>query len=916
MGLLKRLAYCLAVLMFPLSSYAQSQEKEEPEDSIVTLISSKKAQLLEIDGQNLRKVTGPATFLHNNTYLLCDTALWNVDTKIIDAIGNVKIIQEETELQSEKMVYYIDRDLAEFRGNVVQLRDKDNNILRTRNLDYNTKDSIAVFRGGGSMKDKDGQIIESETGKYESKIKLFTFTENVNMFTDSIFVKTSRLMYESDKNLATFGFGTDAWKDENMLSANAGWYDRGKEVFFFRNRVHVMSDVQEGWSDSLYFYRNSMDVEMLGNAQVTDTTRNVSGLAGRISYTDSVSRVTMTRKPAVVAEVEDTEAGRDTVYFGADTLIYYTVRMCDVDSMVVADAGTRISSMDVDPVTEFRKKAAEEAAKAAEEAARNDPNRRPDIPPEKGNEKQSPEKGKKTGTTPALSASLPAGEDSLPTRSDSLSAAGDSLSVMADSLHAGSDSLAVGLDSLSAGPDSLSVGLDSLSAGADSLASADSTMAPPIEPDTTKIGFVRALNNVKIYRRDMQIVCDSLEYCDLDSIARLFKQPMIWNEVTQQYVADSVYALVRGNRLDKVSLMSNAFVHNQQDSVHYDQIRSTEMMAYFDENSQLSRFDALGGASALFYLEENDALATVNKKETKMLSAVFKDGNINRIYYFDTAKSDAYPVAQMTAEEQMLKGFCWQPEKRPADRNAVTAQKLRSSERRYYSSRPRANFVRTGQYFPGYIDDIYTQIHQRDSLGKVRERQRQLMEQDRRMREQFIKDSLAIARLDSIAVADSIARSDSLAFAADSIAKADSIAFADSVRQAEIADSLASVVPTKEQLREQARKAREEKKAARIAAKEQRWAEKDQADADRLKAKEEKKKEKERARKLKLILKVQEEARKDSLELEKYKDRYRVMAEKRKIREERRSARRKIKPQPLPETGAAVIEPDKNEEEL
>ena len=158
MGLLKRLAYCLAVLMFPLSSYAQSQEKEEPEDSIVTLISSKKAQLLEINGQNLRKVTGPATFLHNNTYLLCDTALWNVDTKIIDAIGNVKIIQEETELQSEKMVYYIDRDLAEFRGNVVQLRDKDNNILRTRNLDYNTKDSIAVFRGGGSMKDKDGQM--------------------------------------------------------------------------------------------------------------------------------------------------------------------------------------------------------------------------------------------------------------------------------------------------------------------------------------------------------------------------------------------------------------------------------------------------------------------------------------------------------------------------------------------------------------------------------------------------------------------------------------------------------------------------------------------------------------------------------------------------------------------------------------
>ena len=913
MGVLKKLAYCLVLLVFPLSSYAQAQEKEEQEDSIVTLISSQKAQLLEIDGQNLRKVIGPATFLHNNTYLLCDTALWNVDTKIIDAIGNVKIIQEETELQSEKMVYYIDRDLAEFRGNVVQLRDKDNNILRTRNLDYNTKDSIAVFRGGGAMKDKDGQIIESETGRYESKIKLFTFTDNVNMFTDSIFVKTSRLKYESDRNLAIFGAGTDAWKDENMLSANAGWYDRGREVFFFRNKVHVMSDVQEGWSDSLYFYRNSMNVDMLGNAQVTDTTRNVSGLAGRISYVDSVSRVTMTRTPAVVAEVEDEESGRDTVYFGADTLIYYTVRMCDVDSVAVMDAGGRLSSMDVDPVSEFRKKAAEEAAKEAEEAAKNDPNRRPDIPkPSTGN-----------SVTAGIGKDIPVQTDSAaveeppaPVADTSEVQTGSLLVTTNDSLAFRQDSLAVGTDSLKTAVDSLAAGLDSLAVGADSIAVADSAVAEPAELDTTKIGFVRALNNVKIFRRNMQIVCDSLEYCDLDSIARLFKQPKIWNEITQQYVADSVYALVRGNMLEKVSLMSNAFVHNQQDSIHYDQIRSTEMMAYFDENSQLRRFDALGGASALFYLEENDVLATVNKKDSKMLSAVFKDGTINRIYYFDTAKSDAFPVAQMTAEDQVLKGFCWQPDKRPADRYAITAQELRPSERSSYMSRPRAKFVQTGLYFPGYIDDIYTQIEERDSLNRVRERQRQILEQDRQRHEQFLKDSLAIARLDSIAAADSIAMSDSLAFVADSIARADSIAFADSVRHAEIADSLASVIPTKEQLKEQARKEREEKKAARIAAREKRWAEKDQSDADRLKAKEEKKKEKERARKLKLILNAQEEARKDSVELEKYKEKYLLRLEKQKIREEKRAARKKVKPQQMPGTGEAMTKSERNEKKL
>ena len=271
---------------FSVMSSAQGQKKadkaEEERDSLVFLLSSKSAQTVVIDEVNYRKVIGPARFLHNGTYLLCDTALWNVDAKVIDAWGNVSILQDETVLTSDNLKYLVDQDLAQFRGSVVQLTDKDHNTLRTRHLDYNTKDSVAVFQNGGAMRDKDGQIIESRNGTYDSKIKIFTFENDVNMFTDSIFVKTRSLIYESDRDFATFGFATDVWKDENMLSANEGWYDRANEVFFFRNNVHVMSEDQEGWSDSLYFYRNTSNIDMLGRAQVTDTTRNIFGLAGRI----------------------------------------------------------------------------------------------------------------------------------------------------------------------------------------------------------------------------------------------------------------------------------------------------------------------------------------------------------------------------------------------------------------------------------------------------------------------------------------------------------------------------------------------------------------------------------------------------------------------------------------------------------
>jgi lipopolysaccharide assembly outer membrane protein LptD (OstA) len=118
---------------------------DKEKDSLVYLLSSKSAQTIEIDGVSYRKVVGPARFLHNDTYLLCDTALWNVETKIIDAWGNVSILQDETVLTSDNLKYLIDEDLAQFRGSVVQLTDKDHNTLRTKHLDYNTSDSVAVF---------------------------------------------------------------------------------------------------------------------------------------------------------------------------------------------------------------------------------------------------------------------------------------------------------------------------------------------------------------------------------------------------------------------------------------------------------------------------------------------------------------------------------------------------------------------------------------------------------------------------------------------------------------------------------------------------------------------------------------------------------------------------------------------------
>ena len=74
MHLLKKLTFVLTALFSCLSVSAQGQ-KQEAKDSLVVLLSSKSAQMVDVEGARYRKVVGPARFLHNNTYLICDTAL-------------------------------------------------------------------------------------------------------------------------------------------------------------------------------------------------------------------------------------------------------------------------------------------------------------------------------------------------------------------------------------------------------------------------------------------------------------------------------------------------------------------------------------------------------------------------------------------------------------------------------------------------------------------------------------------------------------------------------------------------------------------------------------------------------------------------------------------------------------------------
>ncbi len=915
----------VASLLFLIPALLSAQTAtQERKDSLVRLIKAESIQLIEKGASHYRKAVD-ATFLHNGTYLICDTAQWYVEERKIIAEGNVQVIQDETILTGDNLEYLIDESLVQFRGSVVQLVDKDQNTLRTRYLDYNTRDSVAYFQNGGSMRDKDGQVIESIDGSYDSKAGLFSFSNKVNMFTDSIFVKTEALDYGTAESMAVFKKPIDFWKDGNMLSANGGWYRRPVQTFFFTGHVHATSKDQEAWCDSLYYYRNTDNLHLLGNAQVQDTTRSIFALAGSIFYEDSLKQVTLTRDAAVAMDTDrnvrelrsvpdsTAEGGFrydtvrrtevDTMYFGADKIVYRSIRKCDISPSEIKEAEARLTEMHVDAVSEYRKKAAEAAAQAEAEkrekyAGQNEAEARKAAAAKDSEAKPAGKlRGKKGGAAEAeevpgeaVNSDPVSGGAAHPSQSgdwappthdavggtplgiDSLSLARTDSTVLAAPLD--SSSLAATADSSLA---AASLDTASMAAPADSAAIADS-LAKIAPPDTTKFGFLDAAGDVKIYRYDLQVRCDSLRYNDLDSIARFYLDPVVWNDGNRQYTADSLFVLIKGRSAERASLMSNAFIATQETETLFDQIRATEVMAYFDSTSALSRFDALGGANAVFFLKENDEFATANKVDTKMLSATFADGDLKQIYYYEAPKNDAWPVPQMAQSDRSLKGFKWRPDEQPQGKEDITPLKVRPSERLAFESRPRAEFKQTDIYFPGYMRKIYKEISDRKdrkaASAKTQQNGAPAAAVDARP-EEVRKDTVSHkigpvpASLDSNATAPVVVPLDTLAAMADSLsARNDSLA--------------AAPAKTAAELRREAREAR--------------WAEMDMRDAAKAQAKLDKKKARQQAREKKAREKQRIQNEKDRIKLEKYIERYRRQKERREARAQRHLTSREVNP--------------------
>ena len=102
----------------------------------------------------------------------------------------------------------------------------------------------------------------------------------------------------------------------------------------------------------------------------------------------------------------------------------------------------------------------------------------------------------------------------------------------------------------------------------------------------------RAFHKVRIYRTDIQGVCDSLVFSSKDSCLTMYRDPILWNK-QQQLLGEEIMIYMNDSTVDRAHIHNQALTVERIDSVNYNQVTGQDMKAYF-KNGDMRQVEVIG----------------------------------------------------------------------------------------------------------------------------------------------------------------------------------------------------------------------------------------------------------------------------------------------------------------------------------
>ena len=176
-----------------------------------------------------------------------------------------------------------------------------------------------------------------------------------------------------------------------------------------------------------------------------------------------------------------------------------------------------------------------------------------------------------------------------------------------------------------------------------------------------------AHRDVRIFKRDLQAVCDSLTYSSADSIFwfyKLDKMPLIWSD-TSQFSGDTIKMLLKNKKLDRLWLLQNSMVINSEDGILFNQIKGRNSTVFFRDD-QAREMLVEGNAQAVYYaVDDKQAYIGLNETACSEMRLFFGDNKVESIKFYQQPSGKFIPMKQAGTDTKKLEGFFWERERRP-----------------------------------------------------------------------------------------------------------------------------------------------------------------------------------------------------------------------------------------------------------
>jgi len=171
--------------------------------------------------------------------------------------------------------------------------------------------------------------------------------------------------------------------------------------------------------------------------------------------------------------------------------------------------------------------------------------------------------------------------------------------------------------------------------------------------------------NVRLYRNDIQGICDSLVFSERDSVINMYGEPVLWAE-ENQLSGEFIQAFTKNKKVERVHIQRSAMAVQKVDSINFNQLSGKEMIAHID-SSELQRVHVNGNAETIYFpIDEADStIIGLNKTESSYVVMYLKNKKAERIVMTSATSGVMYPLGQLTGGNIYLKNYFWLDKQRP-----------------------------------------------------------------------------------------------------------------------------------------------------------------------------------------------------------------------------------------------------------